>query len=549
MDKLLYVPSYGYVRDVGIVTDSDTGAFLGSGYAVLDCTSDSSQPDPFLDLAHIMPWVDPHNPETDDCSVYIHAYWKEMPTYCKYCHELGHSASECQQAPSNKRVCYYCYKPGHIRVQCPDKISPAKRLRGSHKSKTTMPSPKNTMVDAVKTVELLDNQNGSTIRSSIQDQPQESRVDSPTTAPIPNEDTVEDILSVPSKTREHIQYADDVSMSDISEQSNNEGSIQSQWATTSEPFSSPETDTGSSNIDPPVVSTSETKKTTKDSSTTGPRRSTRATRPPDRLDFFFKVSNPSSRHHLIRYIRSRSPSFVALQEIDNCGASLPHQNILHQQFCCQQSLWTKYCGLLCFDPQFTISRIPLPEDSRCILAQVDHIDGHMEPFHILVVYAPASSSKARAEFFESILNFRQLSPLDTISCVDRLIIAGDFNYSISTASSTRNSRPPQQWVHFLQCHFRNVMSDLRSLVTPTFRRGELSHSTIDYIYMSLDLAINYVDADVEFLNPHWTDHALLTLVFKPDLPTPSGPGLWRANPTYKFISPAPHHRYYGTWLS
>ncbi|EIE86812.1 hypothetical protein RO3G_11523 [Rhizopus delemar RA 99-880] len=276
--------SYGYVRDVGIVTDSDTGAFLGSGYAVLDCTSDSSQPDPFLDLAHIMPWVDPHNPETDDCSVYIHAYWKEMPTYCKYCHELGHSASECQQAPSNKRVCYYCYKPGHIRVQCPDKISPAKRLRGSHKSKTTMPSPKNTMVDAVKTVELLDNQNGSTIRSTIQDQPQESRVDSPTTAPIPNEDTVEDILSVPSKTREHIQYADDVSMSDISEQSNNEGSIQSQWATTSEPFSSPETDTGSSNIDPPVVSTSETKKTTKDSSTTGPRRSTRATRPPDRLD-------------------------------------------------------------------------------------------------------------------------------------------------------------------------------------------------------------------------------------------------------------------------
>ncbi|KAG1615193.1 hypothetical protein G6F45_012498 [Rhizopus arrhizus] len=487
MDKLLYVPSY--VRDVGIVTDSGTGAFLGSGYAVLDCTSDPSQPDPFLDLAHIMPWVDPHNPETDDCSVYIHAYWKEMPTY-------------------------------------------SKRLRDSYKSKTTMSSPKNTMVDAVKTVELLDNPTGSTIQSTIQEQPQESCVDSPTTAPIPNEDTVEDILSVPSETHEHIQYVDDVSMSDISEQSNNEGSIQSQWATTSESFSSPETDTGSSNIDPPAVSTSETKKTTKDSSTTGPRRSTRVTRPPDRLDFFFKVSNPSSRHHLIRYIRSRSPSFVALQEIDNCGASLPHQNILHQQFCCQHSLWTEYCGLLCFDPQFTISRIPLPEGSRCILAQVDHIDGHMEPFHIPVVYAPASSSKARTGFFESILNFRQLSPLDTISCVDRLIIAGDFNYSIPTASLTRNSRPPQQWMHFVQCHFRNIMSDLRSLVTPTFRRGELTHSTIDYIYMSLDLTINYVDADVESLNPHWTDHALLTLVLKPDLPTPSGPGLWRANPTY-----------------
>ncbi|KAG1034707.1 hypothetical protein G6F43_013355 [Rhizopus delemar] len=87
---------------------------------------------------------------------------------------------------------------------------------------------------------------------------------------------------------------------------------------------------------------------------------------------FFKVSNPSSRHHLIRYIRSKSPTFVALQEIDQSSDSFQHQNILHQQFCCQQSLWTEYCGLLCFDPQFTLSRIPLPEDSRCILAKTSH---------------------------------------------------------------------------------------------------------------------------------------------------------------------------------
>ena len=81
----------------------------------------------------------------------------------------------------------------------------------------------------------------------------------------------------------------------------------------------------------------------------------------------------------------------------------------------------------------------------------------MDPFHILVIYAPASSSKTRAEFFDTILTFRQLTPYDTLSCVDRMIIAGDFNYALPSSSTPRMSRPPQHWLHFLQCHFRNVM--------------------------------------------------------------------------------------------
>ncbi|KAG1147929.1 hypothetical protein G6F37_003586 [Rhizopus arrhizus] len=35
--------NYGSIRDVGIVTDSETGAFLGSDYAVLDCSPGPSQ--------------------------------------------------------------------------------------------------------------------------------------------------------------------------------------------------------------------------------------------------------------------------------------------------------------------------------------------------------------------------------------------------------------------------------------------------------------------------------------------------------------------------
>ncbi|KAG0973755.1 hypothetical protein G6F29_012651 [Rhizopus arrhizus] len=248
---------------------------------------------------------------------------------------------------------------------------------------------------------------------------------------------------------------------------------------------------------------------------------------------FFKSSNPSSRQHLIRYIRSYNPTFVALQEIDGSDANnVQHLNILHQQFCSQQSLWTKYCGLLCFDPQYSLTRIPLPEDSRCILAQVSHVTGNMAPFHILVTYAPASSHRARLEFFNTLLTFRQLSPLDPLSCIDRMIIAGDFNYSLPQSSSSQGSRAPERWLQFLQCHFQNVMAELRSLDTATFRRGATTRSTIDYIYLSLDMAINYVDADVDFVNSAWTDHALMSVTLKADLLTDTGPGIWRANPMF-----------------
>lgn len=65
--------SYGVVRDVGIVTDTETGAFLGSGYAVLDYSPDPTQTDPFLELTHATEWVDTSD-SAELSSVFIHAY-------------------------------------------------------------------------------------------------------------------------------------------------------------------------------------------------------------------------------------------------------------------------------------------------------------------------------------------------------------------------------------------------------------------------------------------------------------------------------------------
>ncbi|KAG1601931.1 hypothetical protein G6F46_013915 [Rhizopus delemar] len=113
----------------------------------------------------------------------------------------------------------------------------------------------------------------------------------------------------------------------------------------------------------------------------------------------FKISNPSSRKHLIRYIRSKYPTFVALQEIDNSGSDVHHLQLLHQQLCSHQPFWTRYCGILYFDFQYTLTRIPHPEEARCILAKIIYTNDQMAPFYILVVYAPTSSPRDRLEFF------------------------------------------------------------------------------------------------------------------------------------------------------
>ncbi|KAG1039064.1 hypothetical protein G6F43_012587 [Rhizopus delemar] len=226
----------------------------------------------------------------------------------------------------------------------------------------------------------------------------------------------------------------------------------------------------------------------------------------------FKVSSPTSRKHLILYIRSKPPTFVALQEIDNSGSNIHHLQLLHQQFFSHQSFWTRCCGLLCFGPQYTLTHIPLPEDAH-------------------FVYAPASP-RDRLEFFDSLLSYRQISLYDSNSCIDRIVIAGDFNYSLPSLLLTNRASPPPRCLHFLQCHFQNVMVDLRSLDTPTFRRGPCTQSTIDFIYVSIDMSVNYVDANVEFLNASWTDHALLQVTLKADFLFDTGPDIWRANPLY-----------------
>jgi hypothetical protein len=103
-----------------------------------------------------------------------------------------------------------------------------------------------------------------------------------------------------------------------------------------------------------------------------------------------------------------------------------HVNFINVQFQASQSLWTRHCDLLSFSSNYQLSSNLIPSNPRIILSKISHPQNFYVPFHVLVVYAPASTDKDRRELFNSVLD-----ALNTVSNVDphRIIILGDLNYS------------------------------------------------------------------------------------------------------------------------
>ena len=64
---------------------------------------------------------------------------------------------------------------------------------------------------------------------------------------------------------------------------------------------------------------------------------------------------------------------------------------------------------------------------------------------------------------------------------------------------------------------------------PTFRRNDEIYSTTDYIFISNQMRPMLKSTDIHRLHSSWTDHQLLSLSINLGQ-TPTGFGLWRANP-------------------
>jgi hypothetical protein len=98
---------YDSVLDLGILRESHTGTYMGTGYAMLSVPKND---DRFSPLSHHLPWY-----QSEDDGFY--AVWSDMPTYCRYCHAEGHVVPDCPKKRSS-RVCWNCRASGYIAAEC-----------------------------------------------------------------------------------------------------------------------------------------------------------------------------------------------------------------------------------------------------------------------------------------------------------------------------------------------------------------------------------------------------------------------------------------------
>jgi hypothetical protein len=114
--------------------------------------------------------------------------------------------------------------------------------------------------------------------------------------------------------------------------------------------------------------------------------------------------------------------------------------------------------------------------------------------------------------------------------IERLLISGDFNYDYvrDINNASRIARTSLNWLGYLEQHFHNclTLNDMDSV--PTYQR---TLSTIDFIFAGHALRHLLSDANVGFIPPSWSDHAILEVTLKLGK-SKMGPGLWRGNPCY-----------------
>ncbi|KAI8976883.1 hypothetical protein BDB01DRAFT_712195, partial [Pilobolus umbonatus] len=64
----------------------------------------------FQPLSHTVSWCES---TVED----FHVTWKNMPTWCRYCHEEGHTKFNCEKSRA-RIICYNCHEVGHRSAEC-----------------------------------------------------------------------------------------------------------------------------------------------------------------------------------------------------------------------------------------------------------------------------------------------------------------------------------------------------------------------------------------------------------------------------------------------
>ncbi|KAI9488277.1 hypothetical protein BDB00DRAFT_772823, partial [Zychaea mexicana] len=191
------------------------------------------------------------------------------------------------------------------------------------------------------------------------------------------------------------------------------------------------------------------------------------------------------------------------------------------QFQSTSSFWSNHVGLVSLNSSVTFSLVSWELDGRFLHVTASHSSFESAPFNIFVIYAPARAS-ARQPFFESLA----LLPIFSSRVIERSVLLGDFNYQVLSRSPRG---VPAIWQAHLLAYWHDCITPPSHCPSPTFLRNS-SRSCIDYIFMSSDFRSFSSSPVIDFINPLWTDHHLLTAQLRLGK-APVGPGMWRCHPS------------------
>ncbi|KAG1306890.1 hypothetical protein G6F64_007242 [Rhizopus arrhizus] len=202
---------FGKVLDLGLKRENQWGFFMGAGYAVIQQETNKTYPK----LSHTLTFA------TDE-NFFCHATFPNMATWCRYCHEEGHSKYACPKALASI-TCYACDQTGHRQANCPAPLGqrraspPYKKPRKSPLP-SVQPSTVETSLPATATTGTMNSEHPTDLLS-VSQQPIAATLTATTAGHTKEEeDEDEDDASYVPSADDHESFSsdDDASMSDAS---------------------------------------------------------------------------------------------------------------------------------------------------------------------------------------------------------------------------------------------------------------------------------------------------------------------------------------------
>ena len=231
-----------------------------------------------------------------------------------------------------------------------------------------------------------------------------------------------------------------------------------------------------------------------------------------------KITNRTATRNFHKYLSTQRIDILALQETSiqpNDPDTIQHLNkSLHSH----HSIWTPHCALLLMHSKLTFLSSYVLLDGRAIVASIGSTDtGDKVLFEVCTIYAPSGAQAPRNTFYTNLL---QLPFFQAPG--DDVIVLGDFNYH----HHLRNTAPIA-WKDWINNTTINALNPFNSLPIHTFNNHHYQ-TTIDYIFMSPDLAERVTAPSHTYLHNDWTDHTMLSCELSLEA-LATGPGVWRLN--------------------